>query len=127
MSLPEDIELMALDYVLNQVNLALVCKSWNAELKRNKYRAAKKILRWWQKRRVSENDEYNKLMRLKFKKYRMEWIINHPEFTINKLRLEDSLLDGLPPIDVRKPSDVRRWYFSMKGTISYEDWMYVGW
>ncbi len=125
--LPYDMEYEIISYIQTDTALPLVCKRFYAELKKSKQVAAKRILYWYRKNRVDENSwSFIKLMRRKFIIYTKEMILEHPEFVIRKMQLEEDLLDTLPPIATRTKRDVKKWYISTRHIISDDWWKYVG-
>lgn len=121
MSLPTEIEFEIIAFIPSNAALPAVCKGWNDEVSLFKKRAASKIWNWYSQRRLKDEVKNpTDLFRLKLREYKDEWIIDHPKFVSNKLRLERTQLN------IQKKSDVLKWFLTVNQFLTMDDWNYVG-
>lgn len=124
MDLPSELVYMVISYN-PRPKFRQVSKNWKNEIDTIR-KPVETIEKWYKKRKARDDyDTIKELVRWYVVHYPNEFFMTYPEFTVNKLRLNNTLLDVLPPLDTRKRSDVRDWMLNMP--ISVNDWANVGW
>ena len=127
MDLPIDLQNIIISFIpLSEFRP--VCKSINREIKNIQKRSVKTISEWWYTKKLHKGrhknfDNIRNMVRWYVVRY--EYLIEHPEFTVRKLELNQDLLSSLPRKDIRKKSHVRDWMLNMP--IGIPGWRYVGW
>jgi hypothetical protein len=124
MELPVEMELNIISFAPEH-QMGLICKAWQEEINAIRKNAVDTIGKWYRPRR-STND-YNTVtafVRHLVINYPNEHFLLHPEFTVRKLGLNPKILTVLPPLPIRKRSNVRDWILNVP--ISFSDWIYVG-
>lgn len=88
----------------------------------------KKLLFFNTIKMTTNNDNYNTLDELiehYYKNYPDKHYFDYPEFTVNKLKLDNNLLKDLSPKNNRTREEIRDWM--KKLDLTFSDWIYVGW
>lgn len=131
--LPLEIEYEIISFIPTEKNIPEVC---NNESKLLKQQAIDKISFWYKKRK--RRDVSDEKVQWKYPSdqlrnmiiyYPVGSFLSYPEFAIRKLRLWPSIcLEGLPPLEIRKKSDVRKWFMDVtsSGLLKLDDIFYIG-
>lgn len=121
-SLPTELEYHIISF---NPNLSGVCKGWEEEIKVIRFNAIQKISNWYYKR-LCKKDSVERDVRDWIRKmivhYPEEYFLGYPEWIVNMLALNNTLLDILPSKVSRKKSHVRDWMMNMPLTLN--DWHY---
>ena len=116
MSIPIELQYIIISFIPQSRGLVTVCKEWNNELKNIRKNAVNIIGIWYKKRIISLYTEYITIkssIRYYVLHFNEEHFIEYPEFIIVNFDLNEELLDVLPPIMVRKRSEVRDWIINI--------------
>jgi hypothetical protein len=125
MSLPPELQYMIISFT-PQSEFIPVSKDWSKEIKSIQKKSVNIIGEWYKSKRVTDDfDTVQKMIRYFVIHYPHDFFLMHPETTILKLELNESIGTVIPPLVNRKRSDVRDWMMNMP--INLHDWGYVGW
>jgi hypothetical protein len=125
MSLPDEIQYIIISFVSPIILNSYVCKAWNIEIKNIKKKSASIISNWYYKKKIPADwKNMVDMIRCYVVRYPDNYFIQYPEWTVNRLNLNPSLLETLPnfsgPNKNRKRSDVRDWLLNLP--ISLNEW-----
>ena len=123
-TLPLEIEYEIMSF-LHDNNIPCVCKYWKEESDRYK-KAAGTISDWYSFRKLDlDYRNKNDFIRDMIINYPPDKFIKYPETTVFLMGISKEIVDALPPINIRKRSDVVEWMRILP--VDYSDWVALGW
>jgi hypothetical protein len=124
MYLPPELQYMIISFVPHS-DFITVSKDWSKEIKSIQKKSVNIIGEWYKSKRV--RDHYStvyEMIRFFVIHYPTEFFLMHPESTVLRLGLNESIVTVIPTLANRKRSDVRDWMMNMP--INLDDWLSVG-